>query len=85
MKRILFCRHAKLKLLILAEHNVFFTASQITEAIKNPDKISHGKKNRKIAQKIIDEQHVLRVIFEEEKEEITIITFYPARRERYEN
>jgi hypothetical protein len=32
----------------------------------------------------MDEKHLLRVIYEE-KENIGIITFYPARRRRYES
>lgn len=83
MKRILLCNHARLKLEILTEHKVFFTERQIKDAVKKPDKILYGRKNRKIAQKVIDADHVLRVIFEEYKEEIVIITFYPGRRERY--
>ncbi|GIU70807.1 MAG: hypothetical protein KatS3mg003_0286 [Candidatus Nitrosocaldaceae archaeon] len=38
-----------------------------------------------IAEKIIDEELLLRVIYEIKEDKIMIITFYPARRERYES
>jgi len=34
---------------------------------------------------VIDQRHVIRVIYEELPEMMRIITFYPARKERYEN
>jgi hypothetical protein len=36
------------------------------------------------AQKVISDHHVIRVVFAEYASEILIITFYPARRTRYE-
>jgi len=30
-------------------------------------------------------EHVLRVVYEEKDNEIVVVTFYPARRERYED
>jgi uncharacterized DUF497 family protein len=85
MKKIKFCRHAELKLDILKRHGVHFTKSQIEEVVINPDKIIEAEKSRRIAQKLMNTQHLIRVIFEESKDSITIITFYPARRQRYEN
>jgi len=38
-----------------------------------------------IAQKVIDDEHVLRVVYEIEGDEIVIVTFYPGRRKRYED
>jgi hypothetical protein len=39
---------------------------------------------RMIAQRRINERHVLRVIYRQEGEDLVVITFYPGRRERYE-
>lgn len=84
-KKICLCDYAKSKFEILKEHNFFLTENQVVEAIKNPDKILIGHKRRKIAQKSLDKEHLLRVIFEEDVNEITIVTFYPVRKERYED
>ena len=53
--------------------------------MNKPDTIASGYGERKIAQKKIDDTHVLRVIFEEKKDAKRIITIYPGRIKRYEN
>ena len=85
MKKVKFCKHAELKFQIFKKHGVDFTKSQIEEVVSHPDKIIEAEKSRRIAQKVMNTQYLIRVIFEESKDSITIITFYPARRNRYEN
>ncbi len=85
MKKIKFCKHAELKLQILKKHGIHFTKPQIEEAVSTPDKIIEAEKSRRIAQKIMNTQYLIRVIFEESKDSIIVITFYPARRSRYED
>ncbi len=85
MKKIKFCKHAELKLQILKKHGINFTKPQIEEVVSAPDKIIEAEKSRRIAQKIINTQYLIRVIFEESKDSIIVITFYPARRSRYED
>lgn len=80
-----FCGHAEDKFTILEEHGFIVFRGTVEAAVKNPDKIVVGYKGRKIAQKAIDEQHILRVIFEDFSDTIKIITFYPGKRDRYEN
>ena len=82
---IKFCKHALFKIEILKKHGFVFTQEQIADTIRNPDKIFQGRKNRIIAQKSISPTHLLRVIYEKTEDYIEVITFYPARRERYEN
>lgn len=84
-KDIEFCRYAKVKLEILAARGFKLSESDVKEIVDDPDKVLTGHKGRKIAQRAIDEQHVLRVIFEEYKEKFVVVTFYPARRQRYED
>ena len=55
----------------------------IRKGIENPDNVVNGHSNRRIAQKKLNE-HVLRIIFEEEKDTSVVVTVYKARRERYE-
>ena len=56
----------------------------VIKTVKEPEKVEKGRKGRMIAQRTIDVEHVLRVVYEEKDNEIVVITFYPARRERYE-
>lgn len=82
---IIFINHAKIKLEILNKHGVKLTEEEIKETVKNPDSVIDGRNNRMIAQKIMDDEHILRVIYEKNGDNIKIITFYPARRYRYES
>jgi ribulose-5-phosphate 4-epimerase/fuculose-1-phosphate aldolase len=84
-KKVIFTHHAQLKLKILRQHGIYFTETQIENAVNNPDTVLEAEKSRKIAQKILDAKHVIRVIFEIKNATIFIVTFYPARRSRYEN
>ena len=83
--KITFTNHAKRKFKILEEHEFRVTKKQVEGVVRNPESILEGERNRFIAQKVLDNDHLLRVIFEKENKEIKIITFYPARRERYES
>ena len=54
----------------------------IEDALLNPDEIVEGKKNRKIAHKIINDK-LLRVIYEIEDKAYIVVTAYFAEIERY--
>ncbi|MBI2043303.1 DUF4258 domain-containing protein [Candidatus Pacearchaeota archaeon] len=61
-----------------------FSKEIIEDALKNPDEIVKGKRNRKIAHKIIKNK-LLRVVFEENENAKTyiVITAYYAGPKRY--
>ena len=56
----------------------------IEDSLKNPDEIVEGKKNRKIAHKIIGNK-LLRIVFEDEENTKTyiVITVYYTKPRRY--
>lgn len=85
MEKIIFSSHAENKFDILKHHGFDISKKTIISTLEGPDKVEAGYKSRKIAQKNIDETHVIRVIFEEFPEMLRVITFYPARRYRYED
>jgi len=49
-----------------------------------PDKIEEGYKTRLVAQRRIDDSHVVRVVYETGAGKLYVATVYPARRLRYE-
>ena len=53
------------------------------DAVENPDKITEGHNERKIAQKRLN-GYVLRVVFEDKDSKKVIVTAYKAKSERYE-
>lgn len=83
--KIIFTDHAKVKFEILKRHGFEVNEKQVRDIIEKPDTKCKGRKDRFVVQGTVDDNHVIRVIFEIESNNIKIITFYPARRERYEN
>lgn len=59
------------------------TRSHAKEVVKNPRWSGLTKKGQKTALDLIDETHILRVIFRKEDAIITIITLHIARRGKY--
>ena len=84
VKRIVFSSHAQEKFDILWRHGVRLTKEQVEDTVRRPLKVGPAFKGRMVAQKLLDADHLIRVIYEEEDDIINIITFYPARRDRYE-
>jgi len=82
---ITYTKHAMFKFEILAKHGFNVTKEQVEETIQQPDKLIVGETERLIAQKTINKTRLLRVIYIREDDEIKVITFYPTRRQRYEN
>ena len=82
---IKFTNHAKDKFLILKKHNFPIDEETVLKTVKEPDRIEAGRKGRLIAQKVMGEEHLLRVVYEIKENKIVIVTFYPARRSRYED
>jgi len=82
-KPIRFTKHAQQKLNDLAEMGFSVTEQQVIDAVQSPEHV-YTDADPPIAQKLISEHHLLRVVFVEESSEIVIITFYPARRDRHE-
>jgi len=85
MKKIIFSNHSIEKIKILNKHGFQINKKAVVNIMKNPDKIINSYKDRKIAQKIIDERHFIRIIFMEDLDSKRIVTVYPAKRSRYEN
>ena len=85
MKSIVYSDHAENKFVILAAHGSIVSRETVESALRNPDRLEPGYRGRQIAQSVIDKRHVIRVIYEELPEVMRVITFYPAKKERYEN
>ncbi len=83
--KITFTDHANVKFKIFEKHGFKVNEKQITNIIEKPEIKKKGRKNRHIVQSTFDDTHVIRVICEIDGDHIKVITFYPARRERYEN
>lgn len=61
------------------------TKSKIRRTIKNPKWKGTAYVNQETAMSLLDDNHILRVIFKREGDIITVITIHPARRGSYES
>ena len=79
-----FSAHSLIKIEILWSHNFDLSKEIVEDIVRFPDKIDAGYQDRLIAQKALDETHVLRVVYEKKTKKLLVITVYPGRRFRYE-
>ncbi|HMS34566.1 MAG TPA: DUF4258 domain-containing protein [Ignavibacteria bacterium] len=69
---------------ILRRHGIYVDKNLIEDIVRDSEKPVQGYKNRLIAQKKINETHVMRVVYEELNNIIEIVTVYPGRINRYD-
>ena len=83
--KIVFTRHAADKFTKLPPGSVKVKEEDVLEAIKNPDyQDTESDKPKIIVHKSLDIKHIVRVVYKEENGIITVITFYPTKKGRYE-
>ncbi|MEK7558862.1 MAG: hypothetical protein AAB521_00985 [Patescibacteria group bacterium] len=84
--KIIYTKHAeKDKIPILKELGWNITKAQIKKTVRNPKWRGITNKGQKTAMSLIDEKHILRVIYRLENDIITVITLHIARRGKYES
>ena len=76
--------HAQIKIELLKNHGMVIAEDFVNNAVLKPDKVEKGYKERLIAQKKMDRDHVVRIVYEEHDDYFLVITVYPGRRDRYE-
>ena len=69
---------------VLAAQGIRLDEQIVMEVVRNPVTVDQGYGSRLIAQAGLDDDKVLRVVYEQAEEEILVVTFYPGRRSRYE-
>ncbi|BAZ65338.1 hypothetical protein NIES4106_00760 [Fischerella sp. NIES-4106] len=69
---------------VLASHEISIDPNFVIETVRSPDKLEIAEVDQLIAQKRLDENLVLRVVYREFNAFILIVTLYPGRKSRYE-
>ncbi len=85
--KISFTKHAQDKLAAFEGGKTKITATNIVSTLTEPDLVdATSRVSQRIAQKTLDQKHVLRVVYMigVEKDAIKVITFYPGRKSQYE-
>jgi hypothetical protein len=80
-KQVVFSPHAKEKIARLRHLRV--SEDSVSSILHTPQRIEEGYMGRKIAEGIIDERFVARVVFEETNNTLLVVTVYPGSRRRY--
>ena len=81
--RIKFTKHATEKFEILKQYGFEIEKKEVLESVLQPQRLDE-RGGQFLATKVISHKHALRVIYENRKDFLVIITFYPVRRERYD-
>lgn len=82
--RVGFTDHAMRKFEILKRLGLSVSVRQVVRVLENPERVDVGWKGRSVASAKLNRDHVLRVVYEEVRDRKLVVTFYPARRKRYE-
>jgi hypothetical protein len=80
--RIKFSKHAREKFEVLKRYGFEISEGEVIGTIRSPARVDK-RGTQHLAIRAIDEQYALRVVYEERKGHLLVITFYPVRRERY--
>ncbi len=84
MKPVRWTAHARDKLKLIQNQGFIVDEDLIVSALHQPQQIVPGFSGRLIAQATLDDEHIIRVVYEETNV-ITVVTLYPGRRSRYES
>jgi hypothetical protein len=83
-KEIRFSEHSLLKIDLLSQRGIVIAQEFVVETVQSPDRRELGEAEKITAQKQLNENLVLRVVYREYEAFILVITLYPGRRSRYE-
>ena len=82
---IRFTSHARRKFEVLKTLGLTVEEQQVSQIVRKPSIVERTWRGRYVASGALNSAHILRVVFERENGNITVVTFYPARRGRYES
>ena len=82
--KIIYTSHAKKKFNYLKELSWNFKPQDIKKVLTDPTIARKGHADRKIAIGKLDENHELLIVYVETSDIITVVTFYPITKGRYD-
>ena len=82
--KVIFTKHAKRKFRFLREIGWSFKPDDIKKVLEEPTKVGLGYSGTKTALRSIDASHDLLVVYSDEGDIITVVTFYPVKKGRYD-
>lgn len=83
--RFVFTKHAEDKLPELERLGWKITIAKVKKVVRKPRWRGTSRHGQETAMNLVDNKHILRVIFDKEDDIIKIITFHIARKGKYES
>lgn len=81
--RFHFTKHANTKLILVKQAGFNITKTKVKQTIFHPLRTEERNDGTFITTTLLDQDHVLRVVYRREDDIIVVITFYPGRRKSY--
>jgi hypothetical protein len=81
-REVRFTKHAREKFEVVKHYGFEIHEKEVAKTIQDPARVDQ-KGTQYFAIKAIDAKYALRVVYEERKDYLLVITFYPVRRKRY--
>lgn len=83
--KIVYTRHALEKFVVLEKQDWKITKNKISRTVRKPKWRGVSRFGQKTVMSLVDMEHIIRVVFDEEDGIIKVITFHIARRGKYES
>jgi hypothetical protein len=80
--KVRFTSHAREKFEFIRRYGFNIGRESVVETVLNPDRLDE-RGDQRLALRVLDESYALRVVYEERKGYLVVITFYPVRRDRF--
>jgi hypothetical protein len=81
-REVRFTKHAREKFKVLKYYGFEINEKEAVRTIRDPERIDQ-KDTQYFAIKAINSKYALKVVYEERKDYLMVIAFYPVRRKRY--
>ena len=80
--KVRFTKHAREKCNLVRRYGFDVDRRKVIETVMDPDSLDE-RGDQRFSLKILDEDYALRMVYEERKGYLVVVTFYPVRRDRY--
>jgi hypothetical protein len=81
-RKVRFTKHAREKFEVVKHYGFEIDEEEVVKTIQDPARVDK-KGTQYLAIRAINAKYALRVVYEERKDYLLVITFYPVRRKRY--
>lgn len=82
--KIIYTKHALEKFNTLEKHGWKISKLKVSQTIRKPEWLGKSRIGQYAAMSMLDQNHILRIIYDRIGRDVKVITFHPARKDKYE-